>query len=169
MLVAAASFIASSGFFWSFRSRLKLTFQAHTNSAMFSSAHLAFFAAAAAALVAASPVTELEGQTLAKRETSYGNPDLVTDQGNRFKLNFGSTDGHPNACPGHYICYISKNGAQHGDVSLGNPDDFVDEGNRWASTFQWLCVSPPMDTRTPALDTTCEQRSEEFCYPATGC
>jgi hypothetical protein len=41
---------------------------------------------------------------LAKRETSYGNPDLVTDQGNRFKLNFGSTDGHPNACPGHYIC-----------------------------------------------------------------
>ncbi|KAF8755043.1 hypothetical protein RHS01_05515 [Rhizoctonia solani] len=112
MLVAAASFIASSG------SRLKLTFQAHTNSAMFSSAHLAFFAAAAAALVAASPVTELEGQTLAKRETSYGNPDLVTDQGNRFKLNFGSTDGHPNACPGHYICYISKNGAQHGDVSL---------------------------------------------------
>jgi len=26
---------------------------------------------------------------------------------------------------------ISKNGAQHGDVSLGNPDDFVDEGDRF--------------------------------------
>ncbi|KAF8713130.1 hypothetical protein RHS03_00786, partial [Rhizoctonia solani] len=132
ILVAAASFITPSGSA-SNRSRLKLTFQTYT---MFSSTRLAFFAAAAA-LVAASPVTELEGQTLAKRETSYGNPDLVTDQGNRFKLNFGSTDGHPNACPGHYICYISKNGAQHGDVSLGNPDDFVDEGNRWATPELW--------------------------------
>jgi hypothetical protein len=41
---------------------------------------------------------------LTKRETSFGNPDLVTDQGNQYKLNFGSTDGHPNACPGHFIC-----------------------------------------------------------------
>ncbi|CAE6538488.1 unnamed protein product [Rhizoctonia solani] len=72
---------------------------------------------------------------ITKRETSYGNPDLVTDQGNRFKLNFGSTSGHPNACPGHYICYISRNGAQHGDVSLGNPDNFVDEGNRWRLNY----------------------------------
>ncbi|CAE6421700.1 unnamed protein product [Rhizoctonia solani] len=101
---------------------------------MFFSTRLAFVAAAAA-LVAANPVAEVEGQTLAKRETSYGNPDLVTDQGNRFKLNFGSTDGHPNACPGHYICYIPRNGAQHGDVSLGNPDDFVDEGNRWRLNY----------------------------------
>ncbi len=35
-----------------------------------------------------------------KRETSYGNPDLVVDQGDRWKLNFGFTDGHLNACPG---------------------------------------------------------------------
>jgi hypothetical protein len=41
---------------------------------------------------------------LTRRETSFGNPDLVTDQGNQYKLNFGSTDGHPNACPGHFIC-----------------------------------------------------------------
>jgi hypothetical protein len=79
---------------------------------------------------------------------------LVTDQGNRFKLNFGSTDGHPNACPGHYICCewllvllvawasltsfcsdIGRSGAAHGDVSLGNPDDFVDEGNRWRLNY----------------------------------
>ena len=45
-----------------------------------------------------------QAPVIAKRETSYGNPDLVTDQGNQFKLNFGSTDGHPNACPGHFIC-----------------------------------------------------------------
>ncbi|QRV92709.1 hypothetical protein RhiJN_20728 [Ceratobasidium sp. AG-Ba] len=86
--------------------------------------------ATAAAFVVGSPV-----ENLSKRETSYGNPDLVTDQGNRFKLNFGSTSGHPNACPGHYICYIPRNGAQHGDVSLGNPDDFVDEGNRWRLNY----------------------------------
>ncbi|KAH6909981.1 hypothetical protein BKA70DRAFT_1472506 [Coprinopsis sp. MPI-PUGE-AT-0042] len=93
--------------------------------------------AAAAALVVANPLAEVEGQTLAKRETSYGNPDLVTDQGNRFKLNFGSTDGHPNACPGHFICCM--NGGQHGDVSLGDPDNFVDEGNRWRLNYgsQW--------------------------------
>ncbi|KAB5590411.1 putative effector protein [Ceratobasidium theobromae] len=103
----------------------------------------AAFIAAAASLVAANPVAEVEGQTLAKRETSYGNPDLVTDQGNRFKLNFGSTSGHPNACPGHYICSdlmiidpdIPRNGNAHGDVSLGNPDDFVDEGNRWRLNY----------------------------------
>ncbi len=80
-----------------------------------------------------------------KRETSYGNPDLVVDQGDRWKLNFGSTDGHPNACPGHCqsfvrlveymkltpfidICYIGKGGSRHGDESWGNPDDMVDEG-----------------------------------------
>ncbi|KAG8755176.1 hypothetical protein FRC11_006211 [Ceratobasidium sp. 423] len=96
------------------------------------------FVAAAAALVAATPAPiggEVDGKTVTKREVSYGNPDLVTDQGNRFKLNFGSTEGHPNACPGHYICYISKNGAQHGDVSLGNPDNMVDEGNRWRLNY----------------------------------
>ncbi|KAG8683303.1 hypothetical protein FRC08_014363 [Ceratobasidium sp. 394] len=87
--------------------------------------------AAAAALVAGSPVES----NLTKRDISYGNPDLVTDQGNRFKLNFGSTSGHPNACPGHFICYIGKNGLQHGDVSLGNPDDMVDEGNRWRLNY----------------------------------
>ncbi|CAE6469274.1 unnamed protein product [Rhizoctonia solani] len=93
------------------------------------------FIAAAAALVAASPIDEVEGQTIEKRETSYGNPTLVTDQGNRFKLNFGSTKGHPNACPGHYICYIPKKGKAHGDVSLGNPDNMVDEGNRWRLNY----------------------------------
>ncbi|KDN37293.1 hypothetical protein RSAG8_10275, partial [Rhizoctonia solani AG-8 WAC10335] len=56
------------------------------------------FAAIAAALAAASPIDEVQGQTLAKREASYS-PDLVTDQGNRFKVHFGSTDGHPNATP----------------------------------------------------------------------
>ncbi|KAK7026527.1 hypothetical protein VNI00_015608 [Paramarasmius palmivorus] len=40
-------------------------------------------------------------EDITKRETSYGNPDLVVDQGDRWKLNFGSTGGHPNACPGH--------------------------------------------------------------------
>lgn len=78
---------------------------------------------AMAALVAGSPVLEKESDTvcilsnlsikrhyniilfqLAKREVSYGNPDLATDQGGRFKLDFGSTEGHPNACPGHFIC-----------------------------------------------------------------
>lgn len=81
------------------------------------------FIAVAAAIVAATPIVDEEAtvrapdlfflsgrgfnrnrRQLAKREVSYGNPDLVTDQGNRFKLNFGSPDGHPNACPGHYIC-----------------------------------------------------------------
>ncbi|KAL0953979.1 hypothetical protein HGRIS_005138 [Hohenbuehelia grisea] len=76
-----------------------------------------------------------EARGLEKRETSYGNPDLVVDQGNRWKLNFGSTGGHPNACPGHYICYIGKRGGQHGDVSFGNPDDMVDEGNRWRFNY----------------------------------
>ncbi|KAF8600388.1 hypothetical protein BDV93DRAFT_546368 [Ceratobasidium sp. AG-I] len=102
---------------------------------MFFSTTLFTVASAMAALVAATPVAEKAGETLAKRETSYGNPDLVVDQGNQFKLNFGSTDGHPNACPGHYICYIGKNGAAHGDVSLGNPDDMVDEGNRWRLNY----------------------------------
>jgi len=59
--------------------------------------HYRLFLAVKLTLLAQAPV-------IAKRETSYGNPDLVTDQGNQFKLNFGSTDGHPNACPGHFIC-----------------------------------------------------------------
>jgi len=59
--------------------------------------HYQLFLAVKLTLLAQAPV-------IAKRETSYGNPDLVTDQGNQFKLNFGSTDGHPNACPGHFIC-----------------------------------------------------------------
>jgi hypothetical protein len=73
---------------------------------------------AAAVFVAGSPVevssfpickstserTNTPISQLTKRETSFGNPDLVTDQGNQYKLNFGSTDGHPNACPGHFIC-----------------------------------------------------------------
>ncbi|QRV92664.1 hypothetical protein RhiJN_20682 [Ceratobasidium sp. AG-Ba] len=95
----------------------------------FSSAFIAL-AAAAATVVAGSPV-----ENLSKREVSYGNPDLVTDQGDRFKLNFGSRDGHPNACPGHYICYIFKNGSPQDDVSLGDPDDMVDEGNRWRLNY----------------------------------
>ena len=61
-----------------------------------------FSLASLVAVVAAGPVDA--SQPVVKRETSYGNPDLVTDQGDRWKLNFGSTDGHPNACPGHYIC-----------------------------------------------------------------
>ncbi|KZV97373.1 hypothetical protein EXIGLDRAFT_581890, partial [Exidia glandulosa HHB12029] len=70
-----------------------------------------------------------------KRETSFGNPDLVTDQGNQYKLNFGSTEGHENACPGHFICYIPKAGDAHGDVGLGDPDDMVDEGDRYRLNF----------------------------------
>ncbi|KAF7776865.1 hypothetical protein Agabi119p4_5258 [Agaricus bisporus var. burnettii] len=101
---------------------------------LFSVTRIVLFAAAIAA-VAAGPVADHEEPTIAKRETSFGNPDLVTDQGNRFKLNFGSTDGHSNACPGHFICYIPKNGDQHDDVSLGNPDDMVDEGNRWRLNY----------------------------------
>ncbi|KAB5589305.1 putative effector protein [Ceratobasidium theobromae] len=104
----------------------------------------AAFIAALASLVAASPIAEVE-RTLTKRELSYGDPDLVTDQGNQFKLNFGSTEGHPNACPGHYICSdpvigsdIPKNGDAHDDVSLGDPDDFVDEGDRWMWDTQRL-------------------------------
>ncbi|KAF9463114.1 hypothetical protein BDZ94DRAFT_1164541, partial [Collybia nuda] len=72
---------------------------------------------------------------LTKRETSFGNPDLVTDQGDRYQLNFGSTEGHPNACPGHFICFIGKNGALQDDVSLGDPDDFVDEGDRYRLNY----------------------------------
>ncbi|KAF9458956.1 hypothetical protein BDZ94DRAFT_1312781 [Collybia nuda] len=60
-----------------------------------------------AAFVAGSPVAEPGTDILVKCETSYGDPDLVTDQGNRFKLNFGNTDDHPNACPGHFICCAS--------------------------------------------------------------
>ncbi|KAK7014799.1 hypothetical protein VNI00_019250 [Paramarasmius palmivorus] len=74
-------------------------------------------------------------EDITKRETSYGNPDLVVDQGDRWKLNFGSTGGHPNACPGHYICYIPKDGERHGDESWGNPDDMVDEGDRWRFNY----------------------------------
>ncbi|KAG8708732.1 hypothetical protein FRC08_018737 [Ceratobasidium sp. 394] len=86
--------------------------------------------ATAAAFVAGSPI-----ENLAKRDISYGNPDLVTDQGDRFKLNYGSTEGHENACPGHFICYIFKSGSPHDDVSLGDPDDMVDEGNRWRLNY----------------------------------
>ncbi|ETW82121.1 hypothetical protein HETIRDRAFT_418080 [Heterobasidion irregulare TC 32-1] len=87
-------------------------------------------------LVMANPMpVEGSSDILAKRETSFGNPDLVTDQGNRFKVNYGSPNGHPNACPGHYICYIYRDGAAHDDVSLGNPDDFVDEGDRWRLNY----------------------------------
>ncbi|KAH6904317.1 hypothetical protein BKA70DRAFT_1297892 [Coprinopsis sp. MPI-PUGE-AT-0042] len=76
--------------------------------------------AAAAVLVVANPLAEVEGQTLVKRETSYGNPDLVTDQGDRFKPQ---------------LWQHRRNGGQHGDVSLGDPDDFVDEGNRWRLNY----------------------------------
>ncbi|KAG8740416.1 hypothetical protein FRC10_004339, partial [Ceratobasidium sp. 414] len=98
--------------------------------------------ATAAAFVAGSPV-----EKLTKRDISYGNPDLVTDQGDRFKLNYGSTEGHENACPGHFICCdrladsptlnvdIFKNGAPQDDVSLGDPDDMVDEGSRWRLNY----------------------------------
>ena len=44
---------------------------------------------------------------VAKRETSFGNPDRVADQGDRYQLNYGSTGGHENACDGHYICCMS--------------------------------------------------------------
>ncbi|KIY66790.1 hypothetical protein CYLTODRAFT_417266 [Cylindrobasidium torrendii FP15055 ss-10] len=98
-----------------------------------------FFTVLAIALgVAALPSAQPEPYAevdITKRETSYGNPDLVVDQGDRWKLNFGSTNGHNNACPGHYICYIGKGGSRHGDQSWGNPDDFVDEGNRWRFNY----------------------------------
>ncbi|KZV94538.1 hypothetical protein EXIGLDRAFT_592291, partial [Exidia glandulosa HHB12029] len=85
----------------------------------------------------ASPGVVPGAEQIAKRDVSFGNPDLVTDQGNRYKINYGSTDGHPNACPGSYICYIYKlgNPPEHGDVSLGDPDDMVDEGNRYRLNF----------------------------------
>ncbi|KAG9120150.1 hypothetical protein FRC07_004460 [Ceratobasidium sp. 392] len=86
---------------------------------------------AVASFVAGSPIES----NLAKRETSFGNPDLVVDQGNQYKLNFGSPEGHENACPGHFICYIGKNGDAHGDVSLGDPDDMVDEGDRYRLNY----------------------------------
>ncbi|KAG8707841.1 hypothetical protein FRC08_000259 [Ceratobasidium sp. 394] len=88
--------------------------------------------AAAAAFVAGSPI-----ENLAKRdEISYGNPDRVTDQGDRFMVNYGSKEGHENACPGHFICYIFKpNGSPQDDKSLGDPDDFVDEGPRWRLNY----------------------------------
>ncbi|CAE6440290.1 unnamed protein product [Rhizoctonia solani] len=59
-----------------------------------------------------------EGFTVNTDETSYGNPDLVTDMGDRFKLNYGSAN-------------ILKKGTPKSDVSLGNHDLMVDEGNRW--------------------------------------
>ncbi|KAF9013626.1 hypothetical protein BDZ89DRAFT_467005 [Hymenopellis radicata] len=83
----------------------------------------------------ALPSPNVDSDVVTKRETSYGNPDLVVDQGDRWKLNFGSTDGHNNACPGHYICYIGKGGSRHGDESWGNPDDMVDEGDRWRFNY----------------------------------
>ncbi|CUA68402.1 hypothetical protein RSOLAG22IIIB_07920 [Rhizoctonia solani] len=91
--------------------------------------------ATAAAFATASPIDDVKGQMLSKRDISYGNPDRVTDQGDRFQLNYGSTEGHPNACPGHYVCYIHKNGAPHDEVPLGNPDLMVDEGNRWRLNY----------------------------------
>ncbi|KAH6904316.1 hypothetical protein BKA70DRAFT_1297890 [Coprinopsis sp. MPI-PUGE-AT-0042] len=91
---------------------------------------------AAAALVSANPISETEGQTLVKRETSYGNPDLVTDQGDRFKLNFAAPTVTPTLALGtSSVVHIPRNGGQHGDVSLGDPDDFVDEGNRWRLNY----------------------------------
>ncbi|KAG8728992.1 hypothetical protein FRC11_009753, partial [Ceratobasidium sp. 423] len=100
------------------------------------------FIAATSAFAIASPIGGVEGQTVRttlhtllprphdslwpvyiskhKHDISYGSPNLVTDQGNRSKLNYGSTEGHPNAGPGHYICYIPRNGPQHDHLSLGN-------------------------------------------------
>ncbi|KAF9256135.1 alcohol oxidase [Marasmius fiardii PR-910] len=72
-------------------------------------------------------------------------PDLVVDQGNRFKLNFGSPNGHSNACPGHYICYIPRNGAQHGDVNLGVPMTLLMNVTVGDST-----TAAPMAILTPA-------------------
>ncbi|KAG8695376.1 hypothetical protein FRC08_007870 [Ceratobasidium sp. 394] len=37
-------------------------------------------------------------------EISYSNPNRVTDKGDRFKLHYGSKEGHENACPGDFMC-----------------------------------------------------------------
>jgi len=49
----------------------------------------------------------INGTRVVKREVSFGNPDRVADQGDRYQINYGSTSGHENACDGHYICCMS--------------------------------------------------------------
>jgi hypothetical protein len=54
--------------------------------------------------------------TLLMKGMSFAHPllqynDLTNCQifcSDRFRLNYGSTEGHENACPGHFICFISK-------------------------------------------------------------
>ena len=36
-------------------------------------------------------------------DVSLGDPDDFVDEGNRWRLNYGSTSGHPNACDGHFM------------------------------------------------------------------
>jgi hypothetical protein len=36
-------------------------------------------------------------------DVSLGNPDDMVDEGDRYRLNYGSTSGHPNACDGHFM------------------------------------------------------------------
>jgi len=36
-------------------------------------------------------------------DVSLGDPDDFVDEGDRFRLNYGSTSGHPNACDGHFM------------------------------------------------------------------
>ncbi|KAF9532535.1 hypothetical protein CPB83DRAFT_832651 [Crepidotus variabilis] len=55
-----------------------------------------------------------------QREFNYGDPDLIIDQGNCWRLNFDN---------------IPKNGERHDDVFLGDPDSLVDEGNRWRINY----------------------------------
>jgi len=38
-----------------------------------------------------------------KDEVNLGDPDDFVDEGDRYRLNYGSRDGHPNACDGHYM------------------------------------------------------------------
>jgi len=36
-------------------------------------------------------------------EVNLGDPDNFVDEGDRYRLNYGSTGGHENACDGHYM------------------------------------------------------------------
>ncbi|KAF8890870.1 hypothetical protein CPB85DRAFT_1257889 [Mucidula mucida] len=86
--------------------------------------------------VVALPSPNADTGLVTKRETSYGNPDLVVDQGDRWKLNFGSTEDTLMPLTSFIdICYIGKGGSRHGDESWGNPDDMVDEGDRWRFNY----------------------------------
>lgn len=77
------------------------------------------FSAAPPPTLVAAVLAEGPVDASCQAKTSHGNLELefVTDQGDRWKINFGSIDCSPDACSGHLICCTPRiPGAGDGDA-----------------------------------------------------